>query len=174
MTDSLTDRSWTKRGLSLVWNSEEIGRIAGPTTAWSVRQLLRNSRSWPSELPSSNGNAVVVAGLDSCLDAFGPDSAEEWIRQEVVPVMLSFQDEYHGEAALIFWLPDGLKRLTHPSSQDQYGWRWGTHPELEPLALGRNLWAGAESDARRIVTAINGKLDPTGAGWVGLHLRRLA
>lgn len=174
MTKPLTDRSWTKRGLSLVWNAEELGSVAGAETAWSMRQLLMYSRAWPSELPSSNGKAVVVAGLDSCLDAFGPDAAEEWIRREVVPMMLSFQEEYHGEAALVFWLPDGLKRLTHPSSEDRYGWRWVAHPEVEPLALGRSLWAGAEADSRRIVTPVNGKVDPTGAGWVGLYLLRLS
>ncbi len=174
MQPPITDRSWAKHGLSLVWNAEALGSVAGPDAAWTMRQLLTRSRAWPTALPSSNDKAVVVAGLDSCLDAFGPDAAEAWIQRELVPVILSFQEEYDGEAALIFWLPEALRRLTHSSADGSYSWRWVGQGSAEPLALGRCLWAGAEADARRIVVPGKGKVDPTGPGWIGLHLLRLS
>ncbi|MBI5511448.1 MAG: hypothetical protein HY903_22035 [Deltaproteobacteria bacterium] len=174
MLPPMADRGWVRRGLSLVWNAEALGTVAGPDAAWTMRQLLTRSRAWPAALPSSNGEAVVVAGFDSCLDAFGPDAAEVWIQRELVPVMLSFQEEYDGQAALIFWLPEALRRLTHSSADGSYSWRWAGRTSVEPLALGRCLWAGAEADLRRIVVPAKGKVDPTGPGWIGLHLARLS
>ena len=39
------------------------------------------------------------------------DGSGDLARQRLKPAILSFQDEYAGEAALVFWLPSGDRRL---------------------------------------------------------------
>jgi hypothetical protein len=48
---------------------------------------------------------LVVAGLEGSLDLLAPDQAEIWLGDTIKRAILSFQDAYGGEAALIFWLP---------------------------------------------------------------------
>jgi hypothetical protein len=46
------------------------------------------------------------------LDTLAPADAEAWLDQELRPLLLSFQDEYEGQAGLILWLPAGKQRVT--------------------------------------------------------------
>src|ERR1035441_7782818 len=75
----VSDQSWSRRGLSLVWGAEILSRIARPHQVVSVRQLFALSRAWPEDLPAVDGNAVVVAGVDGCLDALSPEDAAQWL-----------------------------------------------------------------------------------------------
>jgi hypothetical protein len=73
----------------------------------SLRQLLRMIGQWPDDLPSNKGGTMVVAGLDACLDLMAPEQADAWLGNVLKHAILSFQDAYQGEAALVFWLPVG-------------------------------------------------------------------
>ena len=75
----VSDQSWSRRGLSLLWGAEALSQIAQPHQVVSVRQLFALSRAWPEDLPAADGNAVVVAGVDGCLDALSPEDAAQWL-----------------------------------------------------------------------------------------------
>src|SRR5579859_1521351 len=66
---------------------------------------------------------MVVAGLDACLDLLAPADADSWLANELKSAILSFQDEYSGEAALIFWMPKGERRFHTDMARDAVRWR---------------------------------------------------
>jgi hypothetical protein len=98
------DTSWTRRGSSLLWGAEALLEITSPAEVVSVRQLFALAEGWPEDLPSGKGNTLVVAGLEGCVDALTPEDAEAWLEQDLRPRMLGFQEEYQGQAALVFGL----------------------------------------------------------------------
>ena len=67
--------------------------------------------NWPDDLPSNGNNTLVVAGLEGSLDLLTPEDAETWLGDAVKQAILSFQDAYDGQAALIFWLPSGCSSI---------------------------------------------------------------
>lgn len=81
-----------------------------------------------------------------CLDVLSPDDAVSWMELDLKGRILAFQDEYQGDAALLFWLPSGRTRLHQLLAS---GTIVGGHGGSE-LPLGRLLWAGAQADAERI------------------------
>lgn len=174
MSPLVTDQSWTRQGMSLVWSRDAFPAAVDPAAAWSLRQLLRNQQAWPDKLPLFNARAAVVAGLEAFVDALGPNDAEAWLEEVLAPALYGFQDEYQGQGALIFWVPGANTRHEH-SADDRYCWRWGgAYADNSPLELGRCLWGGAERSARRIVASSKAKGDTADRSWVGLHLVRLS
>lgn len=168
------DGSWMRRGLTLLWEAQALSRIAEPHQALSVRQLFALSKKWPEDLPSADGNALVVAGVDGCLDSLVPDDATRWLEEDLRRIIVSFQDRYENQAALILWVPDGRRRIVMPRATEQYEWHSAGSYRGESVPLGRCLWAGADSDVRRVLDRSDPNQDPDGPAWIGLNHPRIS
>lgn len=161
----LLDTVWQRRGVSWIWNDDALHTIARPDEVISLRQLLRLIGQWPDDLPSNNGNAMVVAGLDACLDLMAPEAADAWLGIGLKHTILSFQDAYDGLAALVFWLPAGQRRVHIQTSTDDVLWRCGAPHGDQEIDFGRRLWGDAGQYPQEILLA-------KGAKAAGLfHLR---
>ena len=71
----IRDTTWRHRGISLLWNARALFEIAKPEEVVSIRQFFALSRTWPGELASGEGNTLVVAGFEGCVDALAPGDA---------------------------------------------------------------------------------------------------
>lgn len=171
---TLLDPTWTCRGMALLWDVDALLSFCTIPEVITIRQLFLLN-PWPEDLPSNNGRALVVAGLDACLDALSPAEAEIWIEEDLKNRILQFQDEYENQAALIFWLPAGRSRLSPNRASGSYLWRCDATDKNNTLQLGKRLWAGAEPHARRILKSEEkSKIDPDGTAWIGLHHPRIS
>jgi hypothetical protein len=146
----LLDAVWQTRGTSWLWDDEARNQICAAGEIWSLRQLLRAAGNWPEELPSNHDRTLVVAGLDASLDLLSPDDAEAWLNDAIKPAILTFQDEYQGEAALVFWLPGGQKRLPVNPASDEVRWLCHT-PHGHRIDFGRILWGQANEYPQEIL-----------------------
>lgn len=173
----LREDVWKRRGISLLWGAQGLSAICKPEQVVSLRQFFSMTRAWPSELPSNEGASLVVAGLDGCMDLLSPEDAEVWLKTELLPGVLAFQDEWGLDAALVFWLPSAKNRIRMNRANDAYSWVCAAPHSHQILELGRVLWAGAEDAVGRILLpGGNGAaaLDPDGPAWIGLHHPRLS
>jgi hypothetical protein len=168
------DKSWARRGVTLLWGAKALNGLAEPTQIGSIRRFFELSRQWPEELPNGNGKSLIIAGMEGCLDVLKPEDAESWLEQELKEAILSFQTEYEGQAGLVLWIPSGRQRIRMNKAAEQYLWRCG-HPFGErEIELGRILWAGAESDAGHVLDSEEKNQDPDGPAWIGLHHLRIS
>jgi hypothetical protein len=168
------DRSWSRRGLSLLWGPELLAEIAKPGEVLSVREFYRLARNWPEDLPSGEGRTLVVAGVEGCVDLLPPVEAQDWLEGELRPRVLGFQDEYDSQAALVLWLPDGRRRVRMTPATESYIWACAGPWRNETIPLGQALWSGAEGDVGRILDPRENNQDSDGPGWVGLHHPRIS
>ena len=152
----LRDPVWQVRGTSWVWDEEARNQICAASEVWSLRQFLRAKGSWPDDLPSNGGRTLVVAGLDGSLDLLTPTDAEAWLGDAIKPAILSFQDEYEGEAALAFWLPGGHNRIRAHAATDEVGWLCHA-PHGHQIDLGRILWGQANEYPQEILLRNGGR-----------------
>ncbi len=160
----MKDSIWQRRGISWIWDADALASVAKPVETVSLREWMLMQGRWPDALPSNGGNALVVAGLDGCLDLLSPDDAETWLGNAVKKAILSFQDEYDS-AALLFWLPGGSRRLAIQAGTDAVHWRCGAPHSNSRLEFGRILWGEAREYPQEILL-------PDGAPTAGLfHLR---
>jgi hypothetical protein len=154
----LLDTVWQRRGASWLWDAKARNQICAANEIWSLRQFLRASKApgnWPEELPSNDSRTLVVAGLDGSLDLLTPTDAEAWLGDAIKPAILSFQDEYQGEAALVFWLPGGQGRLPINLARDEV--RWLCHaPHGHQIDFGRILWGQANEYPQEILLSEGG------------------
>ena len=146
----LLDSVWQRRGTSWVWDEEARNLICGASEVWSLRQFLRASSNWPNDLPSNSNKTLVVAGLDGSLDLLTPTDAETWLGDSIKPAILSFQDEYEGEAALVFWLPSGQNRIKTQPATDEVNWLCHS-PHGHHIDFGRILWGQAHEYPQEIL-----------------------
>jgi hypothetical protein len=146
----LRDPVWQVRGTSWVWDEEARNQICAANEVWSLRQFLRAKGSWPDDLPSNGGRTLVVAGLDGSLDLLTPTDAEAWLGDAIKPAILSFQDDWGSDGALVFWLPGGQSRVrTHPAT-DEVGWLCHA-PHGHQIDLGRILWGQANEYPQEVL-----------------------
>ena len=172
MVNTRFDDAWKRRGLTILWNFEALAEIAEPSQVISLRKLIHIAKSWPEELPAADGNAVVVTGLEGMLDSLATADAATWLEGEFKDLILDFQSEYQGYAALIFWVPAGNKRLKMKSATEEYFWqRVGSKEELH---IGRLIWAGAEREVERILRSEDPKPDIDSDAYIGLHHPRIS
>ena len=171
---SMTDTAWARRGISMLWDGDAMGKVSNPNAVLSMRQLFHMQGSWPEDLPGFSGNALVVAGLEGSLDALTPGDATFWLADALRPVVLSFQSFYGLEAALIFWLPGGRTRIRMNSANETYSWICAGPYSSHTLDIGHVFWSGAADDVVRILNADATGADIDGKAWIGIHLARLS
>lgn len=167
------NRSWPKRGFALLWEIKTLVELVTPAEVVSLRQLFATAENWPEELPAGGGDAIVVAGLEGCLDVFDAGDAERWIERDLKEAVLSFQDHYQGQAGLIFWMPSGRHRISMKGATERYFWK---HRSSGPdgLPIGQLLFSGAESEVERLLDSEDGNVDYDGKHWIGLHHPRIS
>lgn len=161
----LVDTVWQRRGTSWLWDEEALNQVCNASEVWSLRQFVQAVGKWPEQLPSNNGMTLVVAGLEGCLDLLSPDEAEIWLDEAVKSTILSFQDEYAGEASLIFWMPSAHARLRVQQTTDSVTWMCGAPNQGQLIDFGRILWGEANEYPQEILLAQGAK--PAGL----FHLR---
>jgi hypothetical protein len=161
----LLDTVWQRRGTSWVWDEEARNEVCAAGEVWSLRQFLRAVDDWPGDLPSNRGKSLVVAGLDGSLDLLPPADADAWLGDVIKVAILKFQDEYQGDAALVFWLPAGQSRLKIQPSSDAVNWVCAAPHTKSQLDFGRILWGEANEYPQEIM--LRGGAKPAGL----FHLR---
>ena len=161
----LLDTVWQRRGTSWIWDEEARNQICVAGEVWSLRRFLQAVGNWPDDLPSNSNNTLVVAGLEGSLDLLTPEDAKTWLGDVVKQAVLSFQDAYDGQAALIFWLPSGQGRIKFHPATDSIEWRCAAPHSDNLLAFGRILWGEANEYPQEILLREGGK--PAGL----FHLR---
>lgn len=147
----LLDTVWQRRGTSWIWDEEARNQVCVASEVWSLRQFLQAVGNWPDDLPSNGNNTLVVAGLEGSLDLLTPEDAEAWLGDAVKQAILSFQDAYDGQAALIFWLPSGQGRIKFHPATDSIEWRCAAPHGENLLAFGRILWGEANEYPQEIL-----------------------
>lgn len=153
----LLDTVWQRHGTSWIWDEEARNVVCAASEVWSLRQFLQAVGNWPEDLPSNDNRTLVVAGLEGSLDILAPDDAEAWLGDAIKAAIQSFQDEYGGEAALIFWLPLGHSRLKVQTATDAVTWICEAPHRGSQLDFGRVLWGEANEYPQEILLRVGSK-----------------
>jgi hypothetical protein len=171
---TLHDDIWTRRGISLLWEAESLAQICTPQQVVSLRRFLQlNALGWPEDqLSLVDDRVLMVAGLESAIDALPPDQACDWLEQVVYKAIVSYQREVAdggGQAALVFWITEN-RRLTYQTSDDTFYWHCGTEYKGQQIPVSRCLFNGAQHDLQRI-HVVDGK---NTEHWIGLFHPRIS
>jgi len=145
------DSVWRRRGTSWLWDEDARNLVCKAPEVWSLRQFLQAVGHWYDDLPSNNGDTLVVAGLDGSLDLLSPEDAEVWLLDVIKPAVLSFQSHYEGQAALVFWMPSARDRLKANPATDAVTWLCEAPFRGSQLDFGRILWGEANEYPQEIL-----------------------
>lgn len=147
----LRDTVWQRVGTSWLWDADALSQVCSAQEVWTLRQFIHATGNWPESLPSNDNNTLVVAGLEGCMDLLSLSDAENWLGSEVKESILSFQQFYDGQAALVFWLPSGAGRIVVNPATDAVGWRCTPPNSHEKIDFGRILWGEATEYPQEIL-----------------------
>jgi hypothetical protein len=167
------NHGWSRRGFTLLWDAETLAEIVDPAEVVSIRQMFAMVDRWPDELPAAGGDAVVVAGVEGCLDVLSGPEAERWLVEDLRRAIMSFQTHYEGGAGLVFWLPSGRSRIVMRGASEEYHYKHRNSGD-SGLHIGRLLWSGAENEIERIMNTDDDAADYDGKHWVGLYHPRIS
>lgn len=167
------NKGWARRGFAILWGADTLAQLIAPDRVISMRQFFAMANDWPEDLPAADGDALIVAGLEGCLDVLEAEDASRWIETDLREAVLSFQDHYEGQAGLILWLPSGRTRIEMKGATEQYYWKH-RGAGADGLHIGRLLWSGAEKEVERILDTDDPGADYDSKHWVGLHHPRIS
>ena len=170
----LHDDIWNRRGISLLWDADSLSGICTPQQVVSLGRFLRlHTLGWPEQqVALVNDKILVVAGLESAIDALPPEEACEWLEKVVYNALTGFQREVAGggsEAAIVLWFTDS-RRFEYRTSDDTYYWHCTTEYKGQQIPISKCLFNGGQADARRIHVVDSEKLEH----WVGLFHPRVS
>ena len=169
----LRSSKWKKSGFSLLWDVSALTQVVLPSGVVSLRGFFSLSQQWPETLPGSDGDALVVVGVEGCLDVLSNVDGKRWLEEDLKPMILSFQSHYQGQAALIIWLPSGKSRVLVRGFNEECFWKSkasvSSSSQNKELPLGRCLWGGLGSEVLKI--HLSGAKD---GDYVGLYHSRIA
>jgi hypothetical protein len=145
---------WRRKGHSILWDGEALAGFCQPEQAISIRQFFRlGSAGWPNiDAHLVKGRALVIAGLEGCLDSLDPTAAVDWMEERIYPLIVNFQKEVGGgggEAALIFWVAES-KRFDYRQAEQAAYWKCSSAHSKQEIPLGRCLWNGSEPNSQEI------------------------
>lgn len=167
------NQGWPRRGIALLWDAEMLSQLNPPQEVVSLRQFFAMANDWPEELPAAQGDALVVSGLEGCLELLNKDDAAQWIETDLKEAVLSFQDYFQGGAGLIFWVPSGRNRISMHAATEEYFWKHSDSGQ-RGLPLGQLLFAGAQAGVERLLNTDDPRADYDGSHWAGLHHPRIS
>lgn len=150
----VNDDLWTRRGITLLWDADELNKICQPNQVISLRRFFQlYEAGWPEDqLPLVNDVALVVAGLEACIDALPPEDMTAWLKDKVYTAVVSFQREVAdggNQAALIFWLVEHA-RLKQNVSEDAWLWQCSGEHRNQQIPLSHCLFNGAQHDLKEV------------------------
>lgn len=154
-TPLVNDDLWTRRGITLLWDADELARLCPTERVISLRQFLQLYAGGWSQVQAHlvDDVALVVAGLDACLDALPPEEMADWLQEKLYAAVISFQREVArgaNEAALVFWVVDHA-RLKHNVSDDAWYWLGTAGYRGSQIPLSHCLFNGAQHDLKEIL-----------------------
>jgi len=167
------NQGWPRRGFALLWDPVFLAKLGNPSDVVSLRRFFALADNWPDDLPAAGGDALVVSGLEGCLDVLGSADSANWLEHDLRSAILSFQDHFQGQAGLILWSPSGRNRINMNRATEEYFWK---HRDTggAGLPLGRLLFSGAENEVVRIMDTDDPNADSDGKHWIGLHHPRIS
>jgi hypothetical protein len=80
-----------------------------------------------------------------------PKDGDVWLGTDLKSIILSFQDAYSGEAALVFWLPGGERRFHADMASDAIRWKCQASHRDQNIEFGRLLWGEAREYPQEIM-----------------------
>ena len=167
------NQGWPRRGFALLWDADILASLNAPQEVVSLRDFFAMVDDWPEDLPAADGDALIVAGFEGCLDVLNEDDAGRWIETSLKEAVLSFQDFYQGQAGLILWVPGGRNRISMRGASEEYFWKQRGFGS-DGLAIGRLLFSGAENEVERLLNTEDPHADYDGKHWAGLHHPRIS
>jgi hypothetical protein len=167
------NQGWPRRGFALLWDPDFLAKLGDPSEVVSLRRFFALAKDWPDDLPAAGGDALVVSGLEGCLDVLKSADATRWLEHDLRNAILSFQDYFEGQAGLILWTPSGRSRINMNRATEEYFWKHRDTGE-DGLPLGRLLFSGAENEVERILDTDDASADSDGKHWIGLHHPRIS
>jgi hypothetical protein len=157
---------WFRRGCSIIWDVRCLSRIVKDNTEITpISAIIRLAKtdSWPDQLPAFNGKAIVVVGLDGCLDSLDASQREKWLKAHIKPMVLSFYRRYQNGASLIFFFERGKSSFVD-HIDDAFLWQPSVKTD-SPVPIIKFLYGGRAQEIKRLVS----ETDPIHEPW-GLYV----
>lgn len=174
MDEPLETNVWKLRGNAILWAPECLTGWCSPAQVTTVRDFLRlYDAKWAgTEARLVGGRALIVAGLEACIDAIPPSEAQRWLEERFYQATIGFQREVAQggtEAALVFWFAKE-NRFEYALAQDAYQWHVSREYGTATLPLLRLLWNGSAAEAQEI----RALMPDRSRRKVGLYLQRIS
>lgn len=149
MEELLADSDfWKEEGFSLVWDKTLLAQLLQQQAPFSLREVF----SWRKngQLPNNlTGRAVLVEGLQTCLEVLGTEEDGNMFLTNGVRPFIRYWQRQWPHRALIFGLHCDFQWWT--VNVDNYASLQLQHNLT--LQVTQSLWAGAAKDAKKLMVS---------------------
>ena len=154
---------WFRQGCSIIWDPRCLSRLVtdnSQITPISAAMRIAKTETWPDVLPAYKGKAMVIVGLDGCLESLAVPEREKWLKDHIKPLVISFYRRYQTGASLIFFFERG-KAAFLDHIDDAFLWQ-PTVKSDSPIPIVKFLYGGRSQEIRRLVSETDPKREPWG------------
>lgn len=155
--------TWFRQGCSVIWEPKALQSVVksnAEITPVATAMKYYKTNSWPDQLPARGGKAMVVVGLDGCLESLSQDQRERWLKDHIKKMVRSFYAKFDTQCSLIFFFERG-KEAFKEDIEDAFMWRPSQGGE-KAIPIMRFLYGGRFAEIMRLVPSTGANKDPWG------------
>lgn len=163
----MSSTAWLRRGSSVVFDKQSLGRLIADGKLFSLREALSWMQAWPPE-PPHGPSTILIGGLETCLEVLSPADAESFLRNRIKPIILEFQARWD-QCGLVFGFGTSDRSFEVTASEEEVLFlkRGG-----ERVRLSYALWDGSATlDVTRLVRS---EAQTSQQITVGYHVLRVS
>jgi hypothetical protein len=158
---------WHRRGSSIVWDSATLAPFLADGCLVSLREVLGWRKTWPAASPAGN-HTILVGGLEACLELLAPTEAENFLRQEVKPLIREFQRRWDSHGLVFgFGASEGAFRVDAVSEEIQFVRR-----DQTAVRLSFAMWDG--STGLQLSRLVQTSSAAKGSATIGYYVPRIS
>jgi len=115
--NTLSSTIWQRKGSSVVFDQNSLGRFISEDAVVSLRKLLSWQKSIPP-VPPVEGRTLLVSGLETLIETLPPDEAEVCLSQRIRPLIIEIQNRWT-DCGLVFGFSSHAKAFQETSLDEE-------------------------------------------------------
>lgn len=154
---------WFRQGCSIIWEPKALARLVkdnSEITPISAAIRYYKAKQWPDPLPAHRGRAMVIVGLEGCLESLDPQQREKWLKDHIKPLVIDFYRKFQTQCSLIFYFERG-KNAFKEDIENAFLWK-PSHNHEKAVPLVKFLYGGTSKEVKRLVSEKDSKRESWG------------
>lgn len=142
--DNISTTVWQRKGSSVVFDQQSLGKFISEGAMISLRQVLGWKNNIPS-VPPVSGKTILICGLETVIETMPWNEVENFLAGRIRPILIELQSRWT-ECGIVFGFSSHEKAFEEVSLDEEVHF----NHDKKSIRLSEGIWDGTTMSMKRI------------------------